>query len=65
MTEATIIIGNTMLTEAQAMTVRVAITDFLAEMNDPNALGDDFHGRAMTKAYRERLCEIIPMMVSK
>jgi hypothetical protein len=63
MEEASITINDRQLSTAQAMAVRVAVSDFYAEMQDPDALGDDEHGRAMTKAYRERIAEVIEFMV--
>ncbi len=62
MTEPTIIIGDKMLTEGQSMTVRVALNNFLIELQDGDGLGDDEHGRAMTAAYRDRIIEVLRMM---
>ncbi len=56
--EADITINGQKLTEAQAMTLRVAITGWLIELEDPHALGSDDHGKAMVKAYRQRCSEI-------
>jgi hypothetical protein len=63
MTEPIITVNRQMLTVAQAMAVRVAITSFHTEMADQNALGDDDHGRAMAKAYRERLDEVLTIIL--
>jgi hypothetical protein len=61
--EPTIIIGNKMLTEAQSMTVRVALSNFQLElMGDPLAIGDDEHGQRMRAAYLARLSEIAPLV---
>lgn len=65
MRETRITIGDNCLTEAQSMTVRVAVTSFQWEMADIDALGDDDEGRAMVRAYRERLAEIVPMLVRR
>ena len=62
MSEPTIIIGNTMLHEGQAMAVRVALNNFLIDLRDEDGLGDDEHGRAMTAAYRARIVEVLQMM---
>jgi hypothetical protein len=62
MSEPTIIIGNKMLHEGQSMTVRVALNNFLLDLQEPDALGDDEHGRAMTALYKERLIEVLKMM---
>ena len=62
MTEPTIIIGDKMLNEGQAMTVRVALNNFLIDLQDPDGLGEDEHGRAMTAAYRDRIIEVLRLM---
>jgi len=62
MSEPTIIVGNTMLSEGQSMAVRVALNSFLIEMQEPDALGDDEHGKAMAGLYRDRILEILRMM---
>jgi hypothetical protein len=62
--EAEIIINGTKLNVGQSMTLRVAVSSMLAEMQNPDALGDDGHGRTMTAAYRERLSELAVMIVA-
>jgi hypothetical protein len=62
--EPDIIINGVRLNTAQAMTVRVALTSFGLEMNEPDALGDDEHGRAMSKLYRERAAEVVRLMLA-
>lgn len=52
------VIEGVTLTPSQSMTLRVAISNFMSDMADPLALGDDEHGRFMTKAYRDRCREI-------
>lgn len=47
MNEPTITINGHTLTSAQAMAVRIAISSFHTEMGDPDALGDDKHGKQM------------------
>ncbi|NTG73323.1 hypothetical protein G6M02_08275 [Agrobacterium rhizogenes] len=61
--EASIIINGVELSGGQAMTIRVAVSQFFTEMSDdPHSLGDDEHGIAMTKAYKERCGEILAFM---
>jgi hypothetical protein len=59
--EAKITINGTELTKAQAMTLRVALLSFLSDLE--GGLGDDEHGRFMTKAYRETGSAIARLMV--
>lgn len=63
MSEPSIIINGNTLTNAQAMAVRVAITDFYTDMADPKALGDDEHGIKMATAYHLRLDEVLRMIL--
>lgn len=56
--EADIIINGVKLTDAQAMTLRVAIGGWLMDLQNPDHLGTDEHGRFMTAAYRLRASEI-------
>lgn len=60
--EPDITINGTALTFAQAMTLRVAIGQFLMGLQEPDALGDDEHGLVMTKAYKARAGEIMQLM---
>lgn len=46
-----IIINGTKLTQGEAMTVHVALQSLGAAMQEPNAMGDDEHGKFMQKAY--------------
>lgn len=62
MTEAEITINGTPLTTGQAMALRVAAGAFLHEMGQPDALGDDEHGRRMVTAYRARIGEALALM---
>jgi hypothetical protein len=61
--EATIIIAGKPLTQGQSMAVRVAVTNMLTEMSDPNALGDDAAGRQMVEGYHARLTEVISLIL--
>lgn len=56
--EATIIINGVMLTETQSMAVRVYVASGLMELQDPDALGTDEHGRRMVEGYRRALSEV-------
>jgi len=56
--EPEIIINGVRLTNAQAMAVRVAISSFDADC------GDDEHGKAMSKAYTNRINEVLRIMLS-
>jgi len=55
--EAIIVINGQQLTEAQAATVRVALEGFASDLHN-DGLGDDDHGKAMTKIYQDRISEI-------
>lgn len=64
MTEAEITIEGVRLSFGQSMALRVAASNFLTTLShDPEALGSDEHGRHMAKNYRERLSEILKLMV--
>jgi hypothetical protein len=54
MEEPEITINGTVLTVGQAMTVRVAVSNFAASLDE--------HGGAMTQAYQARVSEIISLM---
>lgn len=62
MSEPNIIINGQILTVAQAMAVRVAITNFHAETADMHALGNDEHGMKMCTAYHLRLSEVVKLI---
>lgn len=57
--EALISVNGLMLTKAQSITVRMACTIYLLEMANPDALGDDKHGRTMAENYKGRLEEVL------
>jgi hypothetical protein len=61
--EPHITINGRELTTGQASAVRVAITSFYDEMSEPDALGDDEHGRFMVEQYRNRLSEVLAVIV--
>ena len=58
MNEPTITINGHQLTEGQAMTVRVALGSLLMDMQEPDALGKDYHGRFMRNAYIDNVVAI-------
>lgn len=55
--EPKITINGKVLNDAQAMVIRVAINSFKIDLQS-NGLGDDEHGKIMTKLYLERIKEI-------
>lgn len=59
--EAVIVMNGVELTEGQSMTIRVALEGMAMSLAD-GQLGDDDHGKAMTKSYMRSIDEIrIPM----
>lgn len=62
MTPDTITINGQQLTDAEANTLRVAVTALHSEMSDPLALGEDEHGRTMTRLYSHHCEQILAMM---
>lgn len=48
--EPTITVNGVLLSEGQAMTVRVALESFAIDLTE-NGLGSDEHGRKMTEGY--------------
>ena len=67
MSEAKIQIGDHVLTEAQSMAVRVAITTFAMELtpsedDEPHELREGI-GEALADAYWARLNEVLRIMV--
>lgn len=63
MTEPVITINGRILIEPQATAVRVAITAYHAELQDPDHLGADHDGRRLTHAYRDRLAEVLSIVL--
>lgn len=60
--EPTITVNGFELSQAQAMTVRVALTDFVSKMNEPYALGEDEVGKAIASGYAVRGMEVLNFM---
>lgn len=65
MTEAAIMVNGRLLTPAQSMTVRVALSSFVMEMREPNALGSDEHGTEMARLYADRALEVLQGMAMR
>ena len=65
MREPNITINGHTLTDAQAMTVRVALQELLLDMRYRGALGNDEHGEAMRTGYVQRAQEINIMMAGQ
>lgn len=63
--EPKIIINGTRLTPGEAMTLRVALGSFIDSKSDDDALGNDGHGRFMTKAYRKNGTKVMNLMVGE
>jgi hypothetical protein len=55
--EANIIINGQECTDSESMTIRVALSSFLMDLND-NGLGDDTHGKVMTSGYKANIFSI-------
>lgn len=62
MNEPTITINGRTLSEAQAMTVRVALNNFATQLA-AKGLGKDEHGKAMTAGYLQHIAELQRLMV--
>jgi hypothetical protein len=62
--EAKVIINGRLLTDAQSMTLRVAIEDFAQSLVN-EGLGDDEHGQRMKAAYLDRIAEIRETLYAK
>ena len=61
--EARIEINGVLLSEAQSMALRVACADlFERTVSNPDALGTDEHGRAMTQIYRTHLHRVLVLI---
>ena len=56
-------INGTPLDQRDAECLRAAVTSFHSEMSEDDALGNDAHGRAMAKAYRESMERILSLML--
>lgn len=64
MAEARIVIEGTALTDAQAMTVRLAL-DALRDRQQNEGLGDDERGRTMSSGYAKRADEVLTLIHQK
>lgn len=62
--ESLVTINGTQLTVGQSMTLRVALTSFVHEMGQPNALGDDSSGRDIADGYHRRGSEVLQLMIN-
>lgn len=63
--EPEIMVNGVKLSSAQSMAVRVAATSFADNMGVEDALGSDDVGRALAKGYRDRLSEVIAIMLGQ
>lgn len=62
--EPDIIVNGVKLNDAQAMTVRVALIGFLTELQNPDTLGKDKHGRSMVELYKTTGSEVQNIMLN-
>lgn len=60
--EPTVVINGHTLTQAQAMTVRVALGIFAMSLMDENTMGKDHTARTMTEGYSRCIGEIHKIM---
>ena len=56
--EAKITINGVELNDAQKMTLHVALQSYAMDIQQKDALGDDYHGHFMQKAYLENIRQI-------
>lgn len=57
-----VVIDGEVLTHGEIESLRCAVTAMHSEMSDPDALGDDGHGRMMVKVYRRDMERILRLM---
>lgn len=62
--ESIITINGRILTNGQSMTIRVAIESFASSLEE-FGLGDDKHGKLMTKAYLKNINELREIIINK
>lgn len=62
--EPKITINGTQITDAMAMTIRVAVNSFAFDISN-NGLGEDEHGKEMAKLYLKRVDEINDLISPK
>lgn len=55
-------INGEFIAHGEVESLRVAVTAFHSDMSDPLTLGDDEHGRFMTKHYRQHTERILRLM---
>jgi hypothetical protein len=60
---ALVTVNGHVLTGSESECLRAAVTSFLDDMQDDDALGKDEHGRLMTKAYRVAMERILSLML--
>ena len=53
MNEPTVTVSGQRLSDGEVMTIRVALNSFISDMQQPNALGGDEHGKAMASGYQK------------
>lgn len=55
-------INGEFITHGEVESLRCAVTALHSEMADPNALGNDEHGRFMARHYRQHMERILRLM---
>lgn len=65
MMEANICIGTEPITQAESMTLRVALTSWLTDIAPENSLGTDQHGKFMRKAYLQHGQRVLRMILER
>jgi hypothetical protein len=63
--EADIVINGVKLNTAQSMTLRVAISMFIMDMKQPNALGGDETGEGIRQGYLRNAGEVQGIIFKK
>ena len=63
--EPKIIINGTRITEAESMTIRVAMTDFTERMTVKWALGNDATGEAIREGYLNQSRSVLERMFQR
>lgn len=63
MSRSQIKINHIVLSSSQVEAVRFACTTVHSELQDDNHLGTDAVGRAMTRNYRDRLMEVLKLII--
>lgn len=61
MAEANIVVEGTVLTQAQALVLRIALDAFRERMST-EGLGEDDVGRSLARAYVERAAEVLDLI---